>query len=215
MPSALLPLPEWARVAIVQPPLLQAQAALPEELACLSPRAVESRRRDFSLGRLAARQALAELGCPPVPLLVGEGGAPRWPEGVVGAITHAAGWAAAAVAPEAKTAGIGIDVECFDTPEEDIAELVASERERAWMAGDARRLITLFSAKESVYKAFYRHRGEFFGFEAVQLRWSGAGFEAELQEPMGAHWPVGFRFFVHCVEQPDQVWTSLCLPPLP
>src|ERR1700761_3617241 len=69
----------------------------PDEEALLG-RAVEKRRREFAAGRGCARRALAALGLPPAPLLPGEGGAPRWPDGVVGSITHCAGYAAAAVA---------------------------------------------------------------------------------------------------------------------
>ncbi|MBM0229252.1 4-phosphopantetheinyl transferase, partial [Micromonospora sp. ATA51] len=40
---------------------------LPAELTCLSDRAVPSRRRDFTAGRVCARRALAALGLPAAP----------------------------------------------------------------------------------------------------------------------------------------------------
>ncbi|MFG2409229.1 4'-phosphopantetheinyl transferase [Streptomyces brevispora] len=58
---------------------------------------LEQRRREFTTGRRCARQALARLGLPRVPVLVGPSGEPLWPDGVVGAIIHCAGYRAAAV----------------------------------------------------------------------------------------------------------------------
>jgi hypothetical protein len=46
--------------------------------------AVEKRRREFATARACARAALAKLGVPPVPIVPGHRGAPRWPQGVVG-----------------------------------------------------------------------------------------------------------------------------------
>jgi 4'-phosphopantetheinyl transferase EntD len=53
--------------------------------------AVEKRRREFVTTRRCARQALAQLGVPPVPIRPGPGRAPVWPAGVVGSLTHCAG----------------------------------------------------------------------------------------------------------------------------
>ena len=209
-----LPLPDWVSLASIASDVLETDAAQPEELAQLSPAAIQKRRDDFSLGRIAARRALLGLGISGLPVLREEGGAPAWPAGVVGAITHTAQQAAAAVAHERNTAGIGLDVERFKTVREDIASIVADEAERAWVAGDQRRLIALFSAKESVYKAFYRFRREFFGFDAVHLRWADQGFAATLLEPMGQHWPAGYEFFIHCQPLETVVWTALWLPPI-
>ncbi|PZS40918.1 MAG: 4'-phosphopantetheinyl transferase, partial [Pseudonocardiales bacterium] len=61
-------------------------------------RAVDKRRREFRTVRHCARQALRQLGLPPAPVLRGERGEPKWPAGVVGSMTHCAGYRAAAVA---------------------------------------------------------------------------------------------------------------------
>ena len=46
------------------------------------------RRRDFALGRSCARAALAELGHGEAVIAKGDDGAPLWPPGIAGSITH-------------------------------------------------------------------------------------------------------------------------------
>lgn len=133
----------------------------PEEAAQIA-RAVESRRREFTTARLCARRALARLGLPPVAVPPGPQGEPRWPAGVLGSITHAAGYRAAAVARSADVLALGIDAEPDLPLPEDLLESIASPREQARLLELERaapepvnwgRL--LFSAKESVYKAWF------------------------------------------------------------
>ena len=58
--------------------------------------AVDRRRREFATARACARAALAKLGVPAAPIVPGSRGAPQWPPGVVGSITHCRipGWTA-------------------------------------------------------------------------------------------------------------------------
>ena len=123
--------------------------------------AVESRRREFVTGRRCAREALAELGYPPVPISTGRRREPIWPPGVAGTITHCAGYRAAAVTRTVDLASIGIDAEPNAQLPEGVAEAVTLAAERVMLdrlsASDP--LIhwgrVLFSAKESVFKAWY------------------------------------------------------------
>jgi 4'-phosphopantetheinyl transferase EntD len=134
-------------------------------------RAVEKRRREFTTARACARRALARLGLPVQSIPTGKHGAPRWPEGVVGSITHCRGYCACALAREIDVIAIGIDAEPDDAlPSGVLGEIVcAEEREslveqmRAAPAINWDRL--LFSAKESVYKAWYPLTGRRLGFE--------------------------------------------------
>src|SRR5580692_7617313 len=73
--------------------------------------AVASRRAEFVAGRLCAREALAALGAPSTRVPRGIDGAPEWPTGFVGSISHTAELAFAAVAPAAEARGLGLDVE--------------------------------------------------------------------------------------------------------
>ncbi|MGW2748808.1 4'-phosphopantetheinyl transferase family protein [Streptomyces sp. NPDC001450] len=51
------------------------------------------RRAEFTSVRACAHDALTALGVPPAPLLPDERGAPNWPSGVVGSMTHCTGTA--------------------------------------------------------------------------------------------------------------------------
>lgn len=139
-------------------------------------KAVESRRREFITARRCARSALAALGCPaPGPIRPGPRREPLWPAGVVGSITHCAGYRAAAVARRDGVASIGIDAEPHDRLPEGVHEAVTLELERARLRRLAKedpgvhwdRL--LFSAKESVYKAWYPLTGRWFDFQEAEL----------------------------------------------
>ncbi|MEV5436007.1 4'-phosphopantetheinyl transferase superfamily protein [Streptomyces sp. NPDC052682] len=117
------------------------------------------RRREFTTGRVCARRALTRLGLAPAPLPPGPTGAPAWPAGVTGSITHCAGYRAAAVARSAELAGLGIDAEPHAPVSPAVRRGITSPSERAHLDRlDAVRPgihwdRLLFSAKESVYKA--------------------------------------------------------------
>ncbi|GIF15017.1 4'-phosphopantetheinyl transferase family protein [Actinoplanes teichomyceticus] len=151
-------------------------------------RAVEVRRREFVTARRCARQALAGLGHPPAPILAGPRREPLWPAGVVGSITHCRGFRAAAVARRADLAALGIDAEPHGPLPEGVAEQVTLPGEREHLARLAAthpavhwdRL--LFSAKESVYKAWFPLTGRWLGFEEARLTFdpAAAAFHARI-----------------------------------
>ncbi|MFE5630575.1 4'-phosphopantetheinyl transferase [Streptomyces sp. NPDC056470] len=130
-----------------------------------------ARRREFTTVRACARTALGGLGVPAAPILPDAEGAPRWPAGVVGSMTHCAGYRAAAVALACDVVAVGIDAEPdAPIPTRGARALVTVDEERAHIAdlGGRRPDVSwdrlLFSAKESVYKAWYpltRRRLEF------------------------------------------------------
>lgn len=144
--------------------------------------AVDSRRREFVTARRCAREALARLGRPPVPILPGPRHEPRWPDGLVGSITHTTGYRAAALAPRTVLASIGIDAEANAPVPDGVLEMVTVPGELEMLEELARvspathwgRL--LFSAKESVYKAWYPLTGRWLGFEQARLTVDPAGW---------------------------------------
>lgn len=148
----------------------------PEERAAIA-RAVESRRREFATARACARTALARLGQPAAAVLPGPRGAPQWPEGVVGSITHCVGYRAAAVALTRDVVSLGVDAEPDEAlPDPGMLELIALEKERvrlgelaAWMPGICWDRL-LFSAKESVYKTWFPLARCWLGFESADVR---------------------------------------------
>ena len=133
--------------------------------------ATDARRREFAAGRACARSALRRLGATEVAIPASDQRAPQWPAGVVGSITHCAGFTAAAVALRRDVAMLGIDAEPTGRLDDDVAEHVASrkERERAGdeLGEDAAPVI--FSAKESIYKAWYPATGRWLDFDAVTV----------------------------------------------
>ena len=171
------PLFSDALAVAVTDPMGANPAPLPGEAACLSPRALDKRRREFAAGRHAVRQAMALSGLPAAPVLVGEDRAPIWPEGVVGGITHTASCAIAAVGRKGAVQSVGVDVE-EDTPlKEKLLGEICLPGEVAWLnaQADPLRLAKLiFSAKEAAYKAQYPFSRTVFGFSGMETEWDMA-----------------------------------------
>lgn len=147
----------------------------PEEERALG-RAVDKRRREFTTARVCARAALVQLGLSAGPIPTGERGEPRWPTGVVGSITHCAGYRACAVARSAEVMTIGIDAEPhaplpdgllgdIARPEE-MSALSTLRRVEAHVHWDR----LLFSAKEAIYKAWFPLTRRGLGFEDALLQ---------------------------------------------
>ncbi|MCD9145218.1 4'-phosphopantetheinyl transferase family protein [Streptomyces albireticuli] len=151
-----------------------ADALFPEEAAVVA-RAVPKRQREFTTVRLCARKALGRLGHPPAPLLPSRRGAPQWPAGVVGSMTHCEGYRAAVVARAADATSIGIDAEPNGPLPEGVLESIALPAERAWVRALAARRPEvswdrlLFSAKESVFKTWYPLTGRELDFVEAEL----------------------------------------------
>jgi 4'-phosphopantetheinyl transferase EntD len=162
----------------------------PAEEATLG-RAVEKRRREFTTGRVCAHRALRELGVPVGPVLPGPRREPVWPAGVVGSITHCAGYRAAAVARSDRIVTVGIDAEPNDDVPAGVLDAVARPDERAWVAALRSRQPEvcwdrlLFSIKESIYKAWFPLARRWLGFEdaAVTVDAAAGTFAARLLVP--------------------------------
>jgi 4'-phosphopantetheinyl transferase EntD len=158
-----------------------------EEEAVIA-RAVDKRRREFTTARACARTALGKLGLPPVPILPGFRGAPQWPAGVVGSITHCDGYRACAVARDSDIVTIGLDAEPHDRLPDGVLDAVslAPERERVAELTAAVPGVCwdrmLFCVKESVYKAWFPLTNRWLGFEEAHVDFDPASqsFTAQL-----------------------------------
>ena len=182
MLSSLLP----AEVAVAESFDDPEDAVLfPDEEALIA-RAVAKRRREFITTRHCARIALARLGVPPTAIGSGGNREPLWPDGIVGSMTHCDGYRAAAVAKSGTVAGLGVDAEphaplpagVFDTiarPDEVPvqAELAAARPQVQWDR-------LLFSAKESVYKAWFPVARRWLGFEDASLEFTADPVAGEV-----------------------------------
>jgi 4'-phosphopantetheinyl transferase EntD len=185
----------------------------PEEEALVA-RAVAKRRREFAGVRSCARRAMEKLGAPPQPVLPGERGAPRWPDGIVGSMTHCAGFCGAALARAGDLASIGIDAEPAGPLPDGVLRAVAlpAEAERLSRLAAERPEVhwdrLLFSAKESVYKAWFPLTRKWLDFSEADIEITvdpgeepGGTFRAALLVP--GPW-VGDRRVDHF----DGRWTA-------
>ncbi|MHA6758787.1 4'-phosphopantetheinyl transferase family protein [Streptacidiphilus sp. PAMC 29251] len=170
----------------------------PEEEASIA-HAVHTRRREFTSVRVCARRSLARLGHAPVPLVPGADGAPGWPTGLVGSMTHCTGYRAAALARAEDVDAVGIDAEPHLPLPMGVEEAIAlpAERREIDELHAAYSLIAwdrlLFSAKESLYKAWYPLTGQRLGFEDATVRLDPNGtFTARVLLP-GAMSAEAFR----------------------
>ncbi|WP_329268596.1 4'-phosphopantetheinyl transferase family protein [Streptomyces sp. NBC_01451] len=154
----------------------------PEERALVA-RAVPKRVREFTLVRACARRAMEKLGVPPQPVLPGGRGAPQWPDGLVGSMTHCEGYCAAALVRATDLASVGIDAEPHQPLPEGVLDSVALPTEQAHL-----RALTadgpgahgnrvhwdrlLFSAKEAVYKAWFPLTGKWLDFSEADIEFT-------------------------------------------
>jgi 4'-phosphopantetheinyl transferase EntD len=151
-------------------------------------KAVEKRRAEFATARACARAALAKLGLPAVPIGTGDRGAPQWPQGVVGSITHCAGYRACAVARSRDVVTIGLDAEPDKQLPDGVLEVVSSSSERAMLSALAASAPgvswdrMLFCVKETVYKAWFPLTNRWLDFEEARVDIDPAGqtFTARL-----------------------------------
>jgi 4'-phosphopantetheinyl transferase EntD len=145
---------------------------------------VDSVRRATLSGRALARSLLLQLGCPKGPIPRGPGGAPVFPDGVVGSIAHDDAFAVCVVARGG--AGMGVDVEpAIALPDDIIHDVVGVDVDViGGVAGrDAVLARAVFCAKEAVYKATWPREGVFLEFNDVRI--SGGA-------------PTGPRWRWHC-----------------
>ncbi len=171
MIAEILPPPVAAVEAFDDPP---GATLFPEEEAAMA-RAAARRRSEFTAGRACARAALAGLGLPATAIVPGQRGAPQWPPGVVGSITHCDGYRASAVAFARDVITLGLDAEPAGPLPGGVLDVVALAEERDRLPGLAAaapqvpwdRL--LFCAKEAVYKAWFPLTGRWLGFEEAAI----------------------------------------------
>lgn len=153
--------------------------------------AAESRRREFATARACARQGLVRLGMRPQPIGAGPRGEPLWPRGVVGSITHCAGYRGAVLGRTARIMAVGIDAEPNRPLSAAVLEAVAVAREREWVdrLGAQEPSVSwdrlLFCVKEAVYKAWYPLTGRWLDFADVTVDVDPAAerFETRLRVP--------------------------------
>lgn len=135
---------------------------------------IPSRQADFAAGRTAARAALHKLGLPSTEIMADKTGAPMWPKGVVGSISHTDELAIAVVGLCGFVNALGVDIEIKGSVDEDVLTIIATEEEQCWLQNqpiDKQALwrTVLFSAKESFYKMQHPFTRQWLDFRDVCL----------------------------------------------
>lgn len=196
--------------------------SLPAEEEAAIARAVDARRRAFTTARHCARESLGVLGIGPVPIPRGERGCPGWPQGIVGSITHCAGYRAAAVARTTTAAAVGIDAEPSGALPDGVLRRVASAAEREHVAELGRldpgvswdRLI--FSAKEAIYKALYPLTRLDLGFADASVTFTPGTFLAVVRPPRpSGEWTEAESLSGHWLERRGLLVTTVVLDAWP
>lgn len=172
---------------LVAAPKTARQCAFDAEFEALGD-APPGRRQEFARARICAHAAVAALGRPPSPIVMGPRREPRWPPGLVGSITHCPGYRAAAVS--GGVLALGIDAEIDQQLPAGVGQLVLTESDR--LASDPLAPFgnwdaVAFSARESVFKAWFSVTGRWLDFAdaTVSLRPDGplsGGFTASISE---------------------------------
>ncbi|MGB5565245.1 MAG: 4'-phosphopantetheinyl transferase superfamily protein [Acidimicrobiia bacterium] len=187
-----------------------------DEAALLHPRAVQQRRESFRLGRAAAHAALRAVGRDGEAVLTGDQRQPIWPSGVVGSISHTSTLGVAVVAHDKLSDGVGVDIERLRFAPE-LWDQVPVREEQDWLRAmpppqQDRALLALFSAKESVFKAFFPRVGRFFGFESAILQPTPKGFTGHLVAGLDDGYPPDRTFDVPTRWSGKTVITAVVLP---
>jgi phosphopantetheine--protein transferase-like protein len=143
----------------------------------------DKRRRDFTLGRFCAHAALMQFGIAGEAIVRDAGGAPLWPAGFRGSITHTAGYAAALVARKDCFLSVGVDAERVGGVTDHLFARLFNMAERAMLAAqteDRRKLLAtiLFSAKEAGIKAWSPMTGNVLSFQDIHVELDEGGFRA-------------------------------------
>ena len=161
-------------LALSATPEMWSGTLLPEEEACLSPRAIAKRRREFTAGRVCARAALERLGIRGFPLVAGEDRSPVWPPGIVGSLSHCGDYCGVAIARLGEIAGVGFDVERARPLEGRVASIICTPAEQRRIESlpdlpPGLWTMIVFSAKESAYKCYHPLMKTFLDFHDVEI----------------------------------------------
>ncbi|MEO0511060.1 MAG: 4'-phosphopantetheinyl transferase superfamily protein [Verrucomicrobiota bacterium] len=146
-------LPKHAQSAVCVIPK-QARFAFEQEASAVQ-QAGDYRQREFAAGRICARSAISKLGIKSGPITMDEDGLPRWPEGVLAAISHSRGYCSAIATSDTYYRALGLDLEKTNRLSPAAIERVVHPLEAAFVKGDQKRASLLFCAKEAFYKAQY------------------------------------------------------------
>lgn len=170
-------LPAGIRLAIERIDAADVQArAASAGIRAYAENLVPKRRLEYLAGRLAARAALQSVGAAD-PIIGNHDGAPVWPSGYCGSISHSAGLAVAVAACSRDWRSLGIDIEAhFPAHRARILQkaMGADEFGAAQASTDPWVWTRAWAAKEAAWKCLSA-LGADLAFEALVPRWTSSG----------------------------------------
>jgi 4'-phosphopantetheinyl transferase EntD len=176
------------------------------------------RRKEFALGRTAARLALARLGRPAVVLPRDPRGMALWPDGFVGTIAHAAGLIGAAAGRAGCTLSLGLDLEPRGELHPEVAGSVFAPEESARLAGLCRAdrddaALVSFCAKEALFKCWFPLiRQELEPRDVVvQVDFEEGRVRADIPDQIAGRFARGDRFEVRFARTDDHILVGVAL----
>ncbi|EBO5441168.1 4'-phosphopantetheinyl transferase superfamily protein [Salmonella enterica] len=162
--------------------------------------AVSKRRSEYLCGRICA-QTLLNLKNIYAQITQSKEGAPIWPSGWIGSISHTENCAMAVMVSQNKSHILGIDIENFN-PEalSEIAGIIIQDSEKKLLVENEidynLALHIAFSAKESFYKALYPQVKKVFGFESAiitDINTHNKTFSIQLTHDLNHEFQTGFQ----------------------
>ncbi len=129
--------------------------------------ASHKRKKEFFSGRIAAKKALEKMQIQVDLIPRSEHGAPLWPHGYCGSLSHSDTHACAIVADTQDYLSVGLDLELISSTGR--LELLRSQflrpEEQQKLTKD--QALIAFSAKEALYKMLFPLTDQFFGFDSA------------------------------------------------
>lgn len=190
-------------------------------LPCHLTKAAPKRRGEFLAGRYCAYQALLQLTGDGAMVKRQADGAPSWPKGCVGTISHSDNWVGALVAYQTDYLALGFDIEqrLGDTQGATLAAYLLTPQERLCLshlpAAQLAFMVTLiFSLKESLFKALYPLVNKRFYFEDAELiSWCSQSKTARLRllSTLSEEWLQGQEITGHYCCLDGHIMTLIAL----
>jgi 4'-phosphopantetheinyl transferase EntD len=150
-------------------------------------------RRASGAARIVARKILRDAGAPPPwDICKQVSGAPEWPSGFIGSISHDHDFALAAIAANQRLRSIGIDVERKIPLPAELISIVATKHEIDDLNNNNFDFKLLFCIKEAVYKATNVLDGEYLDHHDVEFSYKSNMATVRKRRQVKVHtitWP--------------------------
>jgi 4'-phosphopantetheinyl transferase EntD len=130
---------------------------------------------EFCAGRYCAHQVLEQLGYKDVSVLKNLHGAPLWPAGIVGSISHSREMSIAVAARSVNVQAIGVDIQYCEPPfpRQSFTTLLRPQEIRTILDAPAeladQYAYSIFAAKESALKCVYGASGHWLEFTDILI----------------------------------------------